>query len=156
MLLLVFSIVSFIVAKKARFIVRTISFCGMWLVLGAVSSAFMKLKGIDSSTVYVLLFGCRYVPVFVMGAIFCDRYNGKRIVKDRTLLIFYIISIIYELFLTQTIGYRIQGIISLLVSYIVTKSVLSNVLKSNIFVFYKINFNIYLTHNQFGRALHLM
>lgn len=156
MLLIIFAFASVLQIRKKKLIKNTLLFCSSWLILGAVSSTTMKTLRIESSTLAVILFACRYVPVFVMGILFSDRYKENKLVSNKQFWVLYICSIVYELVLAQNIYYGIYGVVAILVCHAATSGKLNRIcfFKSSLLVSLgKISYNIYLCHNQFGKIL---
>ncbi len=156
MLLVILAAASLIPVKKQKLVSQPVLLCACWLALGAAASAFMKLRHIDNSSVAVLLFACRYAPVFVMGIIFYLRYAAPEKLSARTFAVFYAASVAYELVLGQNIYHGIYGILSILICHMAFSGRLT---RFRLFSWKpladlgRISYCIYLTHNQFGRML---
>lgn len=156
MLLFILAAATLLILKNNRVKHKTQLVCAIWIALGAISSGGMKLLNIDSSTIAVLLFACRYVPVFVMGILLYNRYQEDDKISDKTFYIFYVCSLLYELLLGQNIYHGIYGIVAILIGHAAISGRFARIklFKATPLVFLgKISYNIYLTHNQFGRIL---
>lgn len=69
--------------------------CTIWICLGYISQIIMKLTGLSSSSIKLILFGSSYIFVFVIGIIFCDIYMyGIKIGKWKIINI--LIALLYE------------------------------------------------------------
>lgn len=157
MLLLIFAVASLLTIRKEKLICRTFELCVGWLSIGALSALFMKFAGISSSTVAVILFACRYTPVFVFGIVLSNRYLlENRTLTNRQFYGLGIACILYEILLAVDVYQSMYGIAAIVIAYLVISGafVNSRMMSNKILIFLgKISYNIYLIHNQFGRIV---
>ena len=152
MLLLILALCCVVKINKVKLIERPVYLCYIWLILGTMGCFLMKILQIDSSSMSVLMLGSRYIPMFVIGILFYERYI-KNNISTKPFVGLLIYCGLFQIFFNSWIQSIYSYVAVLICWIIISGKVKNNLLFNNKVLIYlgRISYNIYLTHNQFGR-----
>lgn len=154
-LLLIVSLASFVRIKGEKYLLgNPCSFCVCWLSLGTLSQTFLKIKGITSSTIQLILFASPYVPVFVCGILFYDLFIKKTKIYHMHIVCF-IWASIYQLYFLP-LATACIGIFATIIIYLTYMGYMRKIriMQNRFFVWVgRVSFPLYLCHNQIGIAV---
>lgn len=153
MLLFIIASGAIVSSHNTKLLYKPLSFCYIWLVFSGIGSAIIKLNGIDNSTNAVMMFASRYAAVFVSGIAFHSFFVSNNLSKNQFVLLL-IASITHALIFSENLKHGIHAVISILICIFIFKGFLDGVpcFTQGILVdIGKKSYNIYLTHNIFGK-----